>query len=468
MLETEITEIRRELTRHVAEHGSGDAAKHAALQDMISNIDGQKKNLLRDMNKRIAREKSNVDRLAGLPPGTGSAGTGPAANKQRRGSIAKMMDKVKGGGPGNAAPGSAPVTKRRWSLSGGGISQSQQAEEDARLKARQSGGRRASVAATDLKSFASAAAAPTNELAAVTEDGEEEEEDETPGEEAADSGGADGLESLLDSINISEFLTDSDAEEEEEEEEEEAVRSEEEEDAYEQPPPVAAVFEPAPVSDMSAAPVADRNAWRRSLGVSNQHWRDNGWYECHLSDQIPLEMVAELVLALPPCNGVRVAVMRSGKWPLKQMFEAYPAAQVALLSLQGGHVEAAGAAHSRLHRQGLSLSVVLPPIDLDHDGTHVQLLPGADAGYGVVVAGLLAEMATEARLTLYESVFASLVDGGSLFIAGQSDGVGLYGTMRLLEEVGFDEIDCMWRESNHFVCGGRKVVLDSTANQSDF
>ena len=52
---------------------------------------------------------------------------------------------------------------------------------------------------------------------------------------------------------------------------------------------------------------------------------------------------------------------------------------------------------------------------------------------------------------------ASLRIGGTFLIADRTDALGLYGHMRLLEESGFEEIDCAWRQNHSFVCGGTKV-----------
>ena len=54
-------------------------------------------------------------------------------------------------------------------------------------------------------------------------------------------------------------------------------------------------------------------------------------------------------------------------------------------------------------------------------------------------------------------VAASLRIGGTFLIADRTDALGLYGHMRLLEESGFEEIDCAWRQNHSFVCGGTKV-----------
>ena len=58
---------------------------------------------------------------------------------------------------------------------------------------------------------------------------------------------------------------------------------------------------------------------------------------------------------------------------------------------------------------------------------------------------------------LFARVAASLRIGGTFLIADRTDALGLYGHMRLLEESGFEEIDCAWRQNHSFVCGGTKV-----------
>jgi hypothetical protein len=57
---------------------------------------------------------------------------------------------------------------------------------------------------------------------------------------------------------------------------------------------------------------------------------------------------------------------------------------------------------------------------------------------------------------LFAKVLASLSPGGTFLVADETDTLGLYGHMRLMEETGFAEIDCAWRQGNTFVCGGTK------------
>ena len=66
------------------------------------------------------------------------------------------------------------------------------------------------------------------------------------------------------------------------------------------------------------------------------------------------------------------------------------------------------------------------------------------------------EEVVEGYRRLFETVFASLSEGGTFLIGDHTGAFSLYGHMRLMEDVGFEDIDCAWRERDFFVCGGRK------------
>ena len=52
---------------------------------------------------------------------------------------------------------------------------------------------------------------------------------------------------------------------------------------------------------------------------------------------------------------------------------------------------------------------------------------------------------------LFAKVLASLKTGGTFLVADETDTIGLYGHMRLMEEAGFVEIDCAWRQGKTLI-----------------
>ena len=105
-------------------------------------------------------------------------------------------------------------------------------------------------------------------------------------------------------------------------------------------------------------------------------------------------------------------------------------------------------------------------------GSHETPIEGSGGGgYDVIVAAQsLCELLAPDRSSveddasellvgyrwLFAKVLASLRPGGTFLVADETDTLGLYGHMRLMEETGFAEIDCAWRQGNSFVCGGTR------------
>jgi hypothetical protein len=91
---------------------------------------------------------------------------------------------------------------------------------------------------------------------------------------------------------------------------------------------------------------------------------------------------------------------------------------------------------------------------------HSSLEDGDDGSGG---GGLAASELLDGYRWLFAKVLASLKPGGTFLVADETDTLqlGLYGHMRLLEEAGFGEIDCAWRQGNSFVCGGSKAIISS-------
>merc|ERR1719225_665401 len=97
-----------------------------------------------------------------------------------------------------------------------------------------------------------------------------------------------------------------------------------------------------------------------------------------------------------------------------------------------------------------------------------SILPGGP--YDVIVASLALHVLVghqkqdESLLkskysNIFSTILQSLKPGGMLIYGDHVGTWGLYSQARLLEEVGFEDVDIAWRQEAFFVAGGRKSAL---------
>jgi hypothetical protein len=332
--------------------------------------------------------------------------------------------------------------------------------------------RRASLAPSPA-AFISPGAGMTNEdmMAAASA-----EYDATPKEDADLE-----MESLLDSINISEFLSDSDDDEGEDEELEQYSESEEEDQASseegdefkERPEPSTEGEEDNDEEEndleedeedeeqvlsagLPAVGAVDASWASRNLeagGAGAGCWTDTRWADAHIERSLPLAgpLLDQLILALPLADGMQVAVLGGGGRAPDRLLRAYPDAVVSLIGADGGALQAAAADLARTGR-ACAVQPALRPSDE---------IPGAEdvEGYDIVASYLaLPRLAggPGGYGPLFARIFASLAPGGTFVAADLAGAVALFAHLRLLEDAGFERVDCQWRERDCFVCAGRK------------
>lgn len=242
----------------------------------------------------------------------------------------------------------------------------------------------------------------------------------------------------------------------------------------------------------SAVAVSDTVSWRQSLCRGGDlAWQ---WGADERAFARPSPLIEELVLALPP---VALAGTRSSPTPrvadlcagagfaASAVLRAYPNVSVTLVAVDEDALFSAKRQVSQqllLHQQqkqhnGGWGAAGSSPVDVASavmaiSGSHETPIEGSGGGgYDVIVAAQsLCELLAPDRSSveddasellvgyrwLFAKVLASLRPGGTFLVADETDTLGLYGHMRLMEETGFAEIDCAWRQGNSFVCGGTR------------
>lgn len=253
-----------------------------------------------------------------------------------------------------------------------------------------------------------------------------------------------------------------------------------------------------PAAPTSGAPASgglgQEGSWRRNLLFlpPSGFWSDAAWYDLQMERRIPetASALRELVWALPPLSGGRVADFGSGGGRLSlALAAAYPSARLTLLDVDE---ERGQLALGRLRRQAQELGEEGAAADarflrcaLAADGSR---LPGArdegSEGYDCVVAlqavrhvvapaphyaskhGLpvvQGEAAVrEGYRRLLRGLFDSLVPGGHIFIGDHAvhNHPGVFEHCQLLLEAGFTDVDVAWRVKDWFVVGARKPLAE--------
>lgn len=227
-------------------------------------------------------------------------------------------------------------------------------------------------------------------------------------------------------------------------------------------------------------------SWTRNLIFlpPSGFWEDSEWYDLHLERRLPESAMAlrEIVWALPPLSGCRVADLGSGTGrSALAIAAAYPTADLTLLDVDK---ERGTIAVNRLQQQtvatsgkGVSPRVRFIPCTLGGD---CSVLPESEGGYDCVVAlqavrhivapaphyaqkhGLQIVSGEPSIWLGYNRVFRgiynSLVPGGHIFLGDHvvHGHPGVFEQCELLKESGFMDVDVAWRFRDWFVVGARR------------
>eukprot|EP00121_Abeoforma_whisleri_P002454 Awhi_evm1s2201 len=224
-------------------------------------------------------------------------------------------------------------------------------------------------------------------------------------------------------------------------------------------------------------------------------WHNARWCEAQIERKKPLvnTMIEEMVFALPPCTGVKIADYGCGSGHVsKALLDAYP--DVSSLSLIDESQDRLDIAESRNVNVFKECHYVCEEIQF-FDGDNGLTLPGAPfdiivAGFsisntvapvngtyqakrrpedatgtdgGVASSDATVAVDDESNLSVaekydrvFEVMFRSLSPGGHFIIGDHNENLRLFDQMNALAGAGFTAVDCSWRENDTFVYGGRR------------
>lgn len=206
-------------------------------------------------------------------------------------------------------------------------------------------------------------------------------------------------------------------------------------------------------------------SWMPNLESKKGFWADARWYDLQLERKMPLvePMLRQLIFALPPLPaGCRVCDLLGGSGRVAMpVMEAYPGIYITLIDDDPVRVDIATAKMTSVWGPDCTFDAKLATV-----GPH-DTLPGGP--YDVILAVMALqfivrpdgpsppETVTQRLRALLENLRESLVPGGHLLVGDNAGALPLYRQMRCLEDVGFVDVDCAWRQDDMFVYGGRRA-----------
>lgn len=251
-------------------------------------------------------------------------------------------------------------------------------------------------------------------------------------------------------------------------------------------PAPAAKAAPAPRAT-PAAPVTSSDeltSWHRNVQRRSGFWGNAYWYDLQLCRRMPLAqpMLDELIVALPPCDSKRVLDLCAGSGRASAaLLAAYPTAMVTLVDSSS---ERLGIAQKRLMDAGAvgNVQFVTKAISLSGESRSETITNNmsVDVVVGCLALHVLAEkpkhyeaeaggsgspsqqvvFSVEATYErIFQLIYNSLAPGGHLVFADHVGQLGLFQQLQLMAQVGFEDVDCAWRQEDSFVAGGRRPVL---------
>jgi SAM-dependent methyltransferase len=206
-------------------------------------------------------------------------------------------------------------------------------------------------------------------------------------------------------------------------------------------------------------------SWRRGLARTPDpsFWEHARWYDIHINYLEPhfAAMVAAIVWGVPPLPVDASAIdIGCGVGTLASRFHAaYPELRLTLLDADEENIERA---EKKIGKGGAAPSPLHYRIDPDAPAGSLPGAPYALAISSTTFGGIVGEESTDAvfraRLSnLLRMVYASLEDWGCLIYGDfLSHGLGVREHLILLEEAGFVDAECVWRDGDLVVVGGQR------------
>ncbi len=204
-------------------------------------------------------------------------------------------------------------------------------------------------------------------------------------------------------------------------------------------------------------------SWRRGLARTPDpsFWEHERWYDIHINYLEPhfAAMIAAIVWGVPPLPvGASVIDIGCGVGTLASRFHAaYPEVTLTLLDADEENI---GITERKLTKGGIAPTALAYRIDAEI----VAPLPGAPYALALsstTFGGIVGEGQSDAVFrrklgSLLRGVFASLEPGGCLIYGDfLGHGMGVREHLLALEEAGFTEAECVWRDGDLVVVGGQ-------------
>lgn len=211
--------------------------------------------------------------------------------------------------------------------------------------------------------------------------------------------------------------------------------------------------------------MAEPISWRRGLARTPDpsFWEHARWYDIHINYLEPhfAAMVAAIVWGVPPLpTDASVIDIGCGVGTLASRFHAaYPELHLTLLDADEENIETA---QKKIGKGGTPATPLPHRIDPDAPAGPLPGAPYALAISSTSFGGIVGEESTDAvfraRLSnLIARVHGSLADGGCLIYGDfLSHGLGVREHLLLLDEAGFADAECVWRDGDLVVVGGQR------------
>ncbi|KAF0696291.1 Aste57867_12989 [Aphanomyces stellatus] len=223
--------------------------------------------------------------------------------------------------------------------------------------------------------------------------------------------------------------------------------------------------------------VSVNHSWMRNIvrarHASSGFWGNARWYDLQLARRLPLvpTMLEQMLLAMPPVGtGSRVADLCAGSGACSEkVLGAYPEAEVFLFDASKERLDMAVRRLSAMavHHGGQAARVSYFKEDL----YGVSIL--RKAPFDVIVASLAVHVLVERpahyggggdgnhdpaieHKRVFQLIFNSLAPNGHVILGDHVGMAPLFAQLKWMEEIGFVDVDCAWRQDDFFVVGGRR------------
>ncbi|RLO01336.1 hypothetical protein DYB28_015284 [Aphanomyces astaci] len=220
------------------------------------------------------------------------------------------------------------------------------------------------------------------------------------------------------------------------------------------------------------------SSWTRNIvrhrASSSGFWGDARWYDLQLTRRLPLvpRMLDEMIFALPPVGpSHRVADLCAGSGACSEkVLAAYPDVELVLFDNAKDRLDMAV---QRLRTSSRSVSFVVADLN--------KLSILRKAPFDVIVASLAVHVLVERpphyeapssagpqrdneadHKRIFQLMFNSLRPNGHVILGDHVGQAALFAQLKWMEEVGFVDVDCAWRQDDFFVIGGRRPSCPSS------